>query len=73
LLEHVAPELLEKPPFQVFQEVYDKISHMPTHRARKMTDSPTLEKMDQERLAVEQEHAEDIRQAATTIRHYRFD
>lgn len=73
LLEHVAPELLEKPPFQVFQEVHDKISHMPTHRARKMTDSQTLEKMDQERLAVEQEHAGDIRQAATTIRHYRFD
>ncbi|MDR9426295.1 MAG: DUF2489 domain-containing protein [Marinobacter sp.] len=73
LLEHVAPELLEKPPFQVFQEVHDKISHMPTHRARKMTDSQTLEKMDQERLAVEQEHADDIRQAATTIRHYRFD
>jgi|AntDeeMinimDraft_5_1070356.scaffolds.fasta_scaffold02409_4 FtsZ-interacting cell division protein ZipA len=73
LLEHVEPELLEKPPFQVFQEVHDKISHMPTHRARKMTDSQTLEKMDQERLAVEQEHADDIRQAATTIRHYRFD
>ncbi len=73
LLEHVAPELLEKPPFQVFQQVHDKISHMPTHRARKNTDSQTLEKMDQERLEVEEEHAEDIRQAATTIRHYRFD
>lgn len=73
LLEHVAPELLEKPPFQVFQQVHDKISYMPTHRARKMTDSQTLEKMDQERLEVEQEYADDIRQAATTIRHYRFD
>lgn len=73
LLEHVAPELLEKPPFQVFQQVHDKISHMPTHRARKMTDSQTLEKMDQERFEVEQDHADAIRQAAITIRHYRFD
>jgi len=73
LLEHVDPELLEKPPFQVFQQVHDKISHMPTHRARKMTDSQTLETLDEERRKVEQEHAADIRQAATTIRHYRFN
>jgi FtsZ-interacting cell division protein ZipA len=73
LLEHVAPELLEKPPFQVLQQVHDKISHMPTHRARKKTDSETLTQLDQERHEVEQEFAEEIREAATTLRHYRFD
>jgi len=73
LLEHVDPALLEKPPFHVFQQVHDKISHMPTHRARKMTDSQTLETLDEERRKVEKEYAGDIRQAATTIRHYRFN
>lgn len=73
LLEHVEPELLEKPPFEVLQQVHDKISHMPTHRARKKTESETLTRLDQERREVEQEYAADIRQAATTLRHYRFD
>src|SRR5690554_7783695 len=38
LLDYVAPELLDQTPYRVFQEVHDKIQHMPTHRARKATD-----------------------------------
>ena len=57
----------------MFQEVHDKIQHMPTHRARKATDAKLVQKMDKERFAVERQHAEDVRKAATAIRHYRFD
>lgn len=72
LLDHVAPELLEQSPFRVFQEVHDLIQHMPTHRARQETDGRFVEKMDRERLAVEEEHADAIRRAATAIRHHSF-
>ncbi len=72
LLDHVAPELLDQSPFRVFQEVHDQIQHMPTHRARQATDARFVEKMDSERLEVEQEHADAIRRAATAIRHHPF-
>lgn len=72
LLDHVAPELLEQPPFRVFQEVHDLIQHMPTHRTRQGTETRFVEKMDRERLAVEREHADAIRRAATAIRHHPF-
>ena len=73
LLDHVAPDLLEKSPFRVFQEVHDKIQHMPTHRARQATDTRLVEKMDKERHAVEKAHSDEVRRAATAIRHHRFD
>ncbi len=73
LLDYIAPELLEKSPFYVFQTVHDKIQHMPTHRARQSTETKFVQKMDKERLAVEKEHADEVRRAATAIRHYRFD
>lgn len=73
LLEHVEPELLEDPKYRVFQQVHDQISHMPTHRARKNTDSETLKKLDEERFAVEKAHADEIREAASLIRHHPFN
>ena len=72
LLDHVAPELLDQSPFRVFQEVHEQIQHMPTHRARQETDARFVEKIDRERLAVEKEHADAIRRAATAIRHHPF-
>lgn len=72
LLDHVAPELLEQSPFQVFQEVYNQIQHMPTHRARQATETRFIEKMDKERLAIEEKHADAIRRAATALRHHAF-
>lgn len=72
LLDHVAPDLLSQPPFQVFQDVHDRIQHMPTHRARQSTEPKFLEKMDQERFAVEEEFSDNIRRAATTIRYHEF-
>ncbi|MBW7472306.1 DUF2489 domain-containing protein [Marinobacter sp. M216] len=73
LLDHVAPELLEQTPFRVFQEVHEKLEHMPTHRARQATDTRFVEKMDKERFEVEKVHADEIRRAATAIRHHQFD
>ncbi|TGN38325.1 DUF2489 domain-containing protein [Marinobacter confluentis] len=68
LLDHVKPELLEQPPFAVFQEVHDLIQHMPTHRARQETDTRFVEKMDKERRAIEETHAGRIREAAVALR-----
>lgn len=69
LLDHVKPELLEHPPFRVFQEVHDLIQHMPTHQARQDTDSRFVEKMDRERMAIEETHATRIRDAAIALRY----
>lgn len=72
LLDHVAPELLEQTPFRIFKQVYDKLEHMPTHQARQATDTRFVEKMDKERYEVERANADEIRRAATAIRHYQF-
>ncbi|MDX1799756.1 MAG: DUF2489 domain-containing protein [Marinobacter sp.] len=72
LLEHVAPDLLTRPPFRIFQEMHDKMQHMPTHQARQDTDQRFVEKLDRERFALEQKHADEIRRAATAIRHHSF-
>lgn len=72
LLDHLAPELLERAPYSVFLEVHNRISHMPTHRARKKTDRRFVEKMDEERFAVEREFRDAIRRAATAIREHEF-
>lgn len=68
LLDHVKPELLKQPPFEVFQEVHNLIQHMPTHQARQDTETRFVEKMDKERLAVEEAHADRIREAASALR-----
>ncbi|MEE3117366.1 MAG: DUF2489 domain-containing protein [Pseudomonadota bacterium] len=73
LLDHVAPELLSQSPYRIFQEVHDKLEHMPTHRARQATDTRFVEKMDKERFNVEKAHADEIRRAATAIRHHAFE
>lgn len=72
LLDHVEPALLEQSPYRIFQQIHDRIQHMPTHKARQDTDRKFVEKMDQERFALEQEHADSIRRAATALRHHRF-
>lgn len=72
LLDHIAPDLLERPPFRVLQEVHDQLQHMPTHRARQATATKFVEKMDKERFEVEQKHADEIRRAATALRHHSF-
>jgi hypothetical protein len=72
LLDHLAPELLKQTPYRVFQEMHENMEHMPTHQARQDTDTKFVEKMDKERFALEQKHADAIRRAATAIRHHQF-
>jgi hypothetical protein len=72
LLDHVEPTLLRKSPFSVFQQVHDKLQHMPTHQARLATEPKFVNKMDKERYAIEQGHADEIRRAATAIRVHVF-
>lgn len=72
LLDLIAPELLEQPPYRVFQQVHDELRYMPTHRARQNTDKKFIRKMDKERFAVEGRHADAIRRAATALRQHSF-
>lgn len=73
LLDHVAPKLLEQPPYRIFLEVHEKLQHMPTHQARQETETRFVAKMDKERLEIEKTHADAIRRAATAIRHHHFE
>ena len=72
LLDHVAPDLLKQTPYRIFLEMHEHMEHMPTHQARQDTDARFVEKMDKERFALEQQHADAIRRAATAIRHHHF-
>ena len=73
LLDHVAPELLRHSPYDVFQTMYEKTEHMPTHEARRQADPKLIRRLDEERFALEAEHSERIHEAALAIRFYRFD
>ncbi|WP_150912277.1 DUF2489 domain-containing protein [Marinobacter halotolerans] len=68
LLDHVSPDLLQQQPYRVFQEVHDQIQHMPTHKARQNTETRFVEKMDRERMAIEEANAGRIREAAVALR-----
>ncbi len=72
LLDHVAPELLSRKPYEVFQVIYEKTEHMPTHEARRQTDPKIIRELDEERFALEREYATEIREAAMAIRVYPF-
>ncbi|WP_152208574.1 DUF2489 domain-containing protein [Marinobacter changyiensis] len=72
LLDHVAPDLLKQTPYRIFLEMHEHMEHMPTHQARQDTDARFVEKMDKERFALEQQHSDAIRRAATAIRHHHF-
>ncbi|MFP3976296.1 MULTISPECIES: DUF2489 domain-containing protein [Marinobacter] len=72
LLDHVAPELMNAPPYRVFMDVYEQLRHMPTHQARQNTETRFVEKMDKERFEVERRHTDEIRRAATAIRNHSF-
>lgn len=72
LLDHLEPGLMEREPYRIFMEVNDLLQHMPTHRARQETDPRFIHKMDQERFAIEDRHADAIRRAATALRQHSF-
>lgn len=69
LLDHYNSQWLELDDFAVFREVHDALSHMPTHQARKQTDKKIIQKLDQERFAIEERNAERVHKAAQALRH----
>jgi|GEM_PF-111423 hypothetical protein len=73
LLDHVAPELLTQKPYNVFQTLYEKTEHMPTHESRRQADPKLISRLDEERFALEAEYADSIQEAAVAIRFHRFD
>lgn len=73
LLDHVAPELLTEKPYDVFQTMYEKTEHMPTHEARRQADPKLIRRLDEERFALESRHADHIREAAMAIRFHSFE
>ncbi|TVP54020.1 MAG: DUF2489 domain-containing protein [Halomonadaceae bacterium] len=70
LLDHVAPQLLSQEPYTVFQLMYEKTEHMPTHQARKQADQALIRQLDEERFALEKEHGAAIHRAAVAIRQH---
>lgn len=72
LLDLVAPELLEQPPFDIFARVHEQLRHMPTHQAREETDKRFIRKLDRERFAIENRHSEAVREAAYALRQHQF-
>ena len=72
LLDHVKPELLQQPDFEVFQIMYEKTEHMPTHEARRQADRRLIRKLDKERFALEDKYREQVQAAAKAIREHDF-
>ena len=48
--------------------MHDLIQHMPTHQARQDTETRFVEKMDRERMAIEEANAGRIREAVAALR-----
>lgn len=72
LLDHLAPALLDREPYQVFQTVNDRLAHMPTHGARERTDKRFVFRMDRERFAIEEQYRDQILEAADQLKSERF-
>lgn len=73
LLDHVAPELHDQSPFDIFSVMYNATEHMPTHDARKKADKALIRKLDIERLSLEDTHKDAIMEASRAIRDYSFN
>ena len=70
LLDILDPQLLERPSFQPFGEVYRRTQHLHTHSARQELSPRDRMREDRERLAVEAEWREPVLQAAQATLHF---
>lgn len=73
LLQVVAPELLDHERYRVFRKMAEETSHMPTHEERNNADKQDVQRMDQEKLALEKKHNDELQQAAYAIRRHPFN
>ena len=67
LIDHFDVSLHEQEAFKIFEKMYRKTEHMPTHQARKDVDKNFIHKLDQQRFALEKQHRESIRKAASEL------
>jgi hypothetical protein len=67
LIDHLDASLHEQASFKIFEQMYRDTKHMPTHQARKNTDKNFINKLDEQRFALEKQHRESIRQAAEEL------
>jgi len=67
LLDNLAPEWHHSPELSIFSEIYEALSHMPTHETRLKTDKRFVFKMDQQRFRIEKERKEEILAAASAL------
>lgn len=67
LLDNLAPRLSRDPRFQIFQQMFESLEHMPTHEARQQTDKRFVRKLDHQRFRLEREHQQAIREAAKAL------
>ncbi len=67
LIDNYDPDMHQQSGFQVFNELYARLQHMPTHQARKDADPKWIRKLDQERFRLEREYREDLRLAGERL------
>ena len=68
LIDNLDPSLHDDERFKIFTVMAEKLSHMPTHEARKQTEKKLIRKLDAQRFKLEREHREEIRAAAKSLR-----
>ncbi|MDX1452273.1 MAG: DUF2489 domain-containing protein [Oleiphilaceae bacterium] len=67
LIDNYDPDLHQQPGFAVFNEMYARLEHMPTHQARKDADKKWIRKLDKERFRLEKEYRDDLRMAGEKL------
>ena len=72
LIQALDNSLLDHPDYSILKTITDKTQHMPIKEAWQALDKRAKAKFTRERLALEQTHAEAIRQAAKGLRAYQF-
>lgn len=60
----------ERAPYEVIEEVYEKIKGFDTHQARKALAADERKKQDIARQAVEQEYEQDLKNVFQQLRHF---
>ena len=71
LLEILDPQLLERPAFRPFGELYARTQHLHTHSARKALAPRDRMREDRERLEVEAELRQPVLKAAAEVLEFR--
>jgi len=67
LIDHLDAAMHELDDFKIFDIMYRATEHMPTHDARKQVDKNFINKLDQQRFALEQKHRVSIRKASKAL------